>query len=484
MHIQTDVCIIGAGVIGCAIARELSRLDLSIVVLEKNSDVSEGTTKANSAIVHSGYDAKPGSLKARYNVAGNKLFKPWSEELDSPYLNNTSLVVTFSQAEFASLAELQARGRENGVTGLHILDEAALRQREPHIGPLACGALLAETGGICSPYELTSSLADHAAVNGVRFLRNCQVHAIRKTAEGFSLHTTAGTIDSRIVVNAAGVYADGINNQLSEDRFTITPRRGEYWMIDKTFGPTFAATIFQMPTAMGKGILVTPTVEGTVILGPTAEDIQDKEDTRTTAAKLEEILQVAAKSWADIPQRSFITSFAGLRAHVDRNDFIVGEAPDVPGLINAAGIESPGLTAAPAIAVELAELVRERLQAGPKTDFRDPVPKLPVFRNQNNAQRNALIASDPAYGRIICRCEQVSEAEIRAAIHRPVGATTVDGVKRRVRAGMGRCQGSFCLPRVLAILSEELGVSPLALTKYGRQSNILTGRIDDRQEVR
>lgn len=475
-----DICIIGGGVIGCAIARELSRYDLSVLLLEKHSDVAEGTTKANSAIVHAGFDAKPGSQKARTNVAGNRLFADWCRELDVPYRNNTSLVVAFAEQDLPGLHDLLERGLQNGVPGLSILNKDELRALEPNIAPSACGALLAETGGICCPYELTIALATQAVLNGVQLELNCQAAAVSRAADdSFVIDTNRGQFTSRILINAAGTYADQINNQLSEDKFTIIPRRGEYWMIDKTFGATFSATIFQVPTAMGKGVLVTPTVEGTMIIGPTAEDIEGREDVRTTAAGLEQILHIAAISWPAIPRRSFITTFAGIRAHTDRNDFILGESTDVPGLINAAGIESPGLTSAPVIGIELAQLAAGKLNARLKPEFLPPWKTVKNFRQMGNSERQAAIEANPAYGRIICRCEQISEAEIRAAIRRPVGATTVDGVKRRTRAGMGRCQGGFCTPRVLDILSEELGVSHLELTKFGGQSHILTGKVGE-----
>ena len=474
-----DVCIIGGGVIGCAIARELARYDLSIIVLEKHSDVSEGTSKANSAIVHAGYDAEPGTAKARLNVAGNHLFEDWCQELEVPFRRNTSLVVIFSADELPKLQALLARGQQNGVPGLSIIGQAELRDREPQLAPEACYALLAESGGICSPYELTIALAAQAAINGAEIRLNTKAKQVCRQENKFMIQTTQGSLESRILVNAAGVYADVINNQLSSDKFTITPRRGEYWMIDKTFGQSFSSTIFQLPTATGKGILVTPTVEGTVILGPTSEDIRDREDVRTTAVKLAEILRTAARTWPEIPDKSFITTFAGIRAHTDRGDFILGESSDVPGLINAAGIESPGLTAAPAIAAELSALAAGRLGARRKPVYLPAWPAARCFRTMDTAGRQEAIAEDPLFGRIVCRCEQVSEAEIRAAIRRPIGATTLDGIKRRTRAGMGRCQGGFCTPRVLSILSEELGVSPLEITKFGGSSRILAGQVGE-----
>lgn len=474
-----DACIVGGGVIGCAIARELSRWQLSLGLLEMNSDVAEGTSKANSAIVHSGYDAKPGSVKARMNVAGNKLFEPLCRELHVPYRRNTSLVVAFSEDGAAGLRELKARGELNGVEGLSILSRTQLRQREPAVGPAASGALLAATGGICSPYELTIALAAQAVLNGLDLQLNCRVGSVRHDGRWFHLQTSRGPVRCKVLINAAGVYADTIHNQLSRQPIEIIPRRGEYWLLDKAVGEVFSATMFQLPTAMGKGILVSPTVDGTMLLGPTAEDIDDKEDVRTTAPRLDEILRVAAITWPDLPRGQFITSFAGLRAHAPQGDFILGDVPDCPGLIDAAGIESPGLTAAPAIGIELARLAARRLNVPRRVDWRPAWQPPQPFRLMEMEARAQAVRGNPGWGRIICRCEQVTEAEIRAAINRPVGATTVDGIKRRTRAGMGRCQSSFCTPRVLAILSEELGISRLKLTKFGRGSRILTGRIGE-----
>ena len=474
-----DVAIIGAGIIGAAIARELARYNLSIAVFDQAEDISEGTTKANSAIVHSGYDAKQGSLKARFNIRGNQLFEAWCRELGAPFLRNTSLVLAFSDEEKTGLEKLLTRGRENGVPGLRIIGRSELREREPLVSPDAVGALLAETGGICSPYELAINLCEQAAANDVRFHLSCPVVRVKKASDcrGFELETGKGVFHAAIVINAAGVHADTINNQISAHTFSITARRGEYWMLDRAAGPAFRATVFQMPTAMGKGVLVTPTVEGTIIVGPTAADIPDKTDVRTTAAKLSEILRVARKTWPSMPDRQFITAFAGLRAHCDCDDFIVGEPPDAPGFFNVAGIESPGLTAAPAIAEAIAGQVVERLGASLRDLFRPgPVHPKPL-REMDAAERQAAVAADPAYGRVICRCETVSEAEVRAAIRRAPGARTVDGVKRRTRAGMGRCQGGFCLPRVLSILHDELGVPEIELTKAGYESKILAGTL-------
>lgn len=478
-----DVIVIGAGVVGCAIARELSRYALHVAVVDQASDVCEGTSKANSGIVHAGYDAQPGSLKAAYNVRGNPLIRRWADELQVPFCNNTSLVLAFDETERAGLTQLLDRGRQNGVAGLRLISGEEARHREKMINPQTEGALLAETGGIVSPYGLTIALAEHAFVNGVEFWLDCEVQTIGKlpvSEDGmarFELKTSRGLLKARSIVNAAGVFADVINNAVSEDRFTITARRGEYWMLDKRVGALFSATLFQLPTARGKGVLVTPTVEKTLIIGPTSEDIIDKMDTRTTLAKLDEICRVAARTWPGLPRDQFITTFAGLRAHCDRGDFIVGRSADVPGLYNAAGIESPGLTAAPAIALDMAALVAGDFAARLRSDFQPPPPPIRPFLGENPEVLDARIALDPQDGRIVCRCEQVSEAQIRQAIRRPLGARTLDGVKRRTRANMGRCQGSFCTPRVLEILAEELHMDETEVTKFGGHSQILTGHL-------
>lgn len=469
-----DVVIIGAGVIGCALARELARLEGRIAVVDRASDVCEGASKANSGIVHAGFDAEPGTAKARYNVRGNPLLAQWARELQVPYRNNTSLVLALAPDELPGLDILNQRGQQNGVSGLRLLSGEAVRAREPQVNPAVAGALLAETGGIVSPYHLTIALAEQAAINGVEFWLNCDVTRVSKHPAGhFCLDTSRGYLESRSLVNAAGVFADTINTFLSEDTFTITARRGEYWMLDKQVGAQFQTTLFQLPTAQGKGVLVTPTVEQTLILGPTSEWSADKQDTRTTAEKLSEIRRVAGRTCPDLPFDQAITSFSGLRAHCDRGDFILGRAVDVPGYYLAAGIESPGLTAAPAIAVDLAQLIAADFVLPAKTIFLPPPPPI----QPPGHELATWIARDPAFGRLVCRCEQVSEGVIRAAIRRPLGARTLDAVKRRTRAQMGRCQGGFCTPRILEILAEELAVPETALTKFGGRSWLLAGRV-------
>lgn len=477
-----DVIIIGGGVTGCGVARELSRFNASILLLEKTADICNGASKANTAIVHGGYDAKPRTNKARFNVEGNALFPALCRELDVPFQNNTSLVVSFGADGHDALESLKQRGEENGVQGLRIIERNELRSREPNIGGSAYEALLVPSGGIVCPYELTEAYAENAAANGVEFRRNAAVTGIERQADGcYRVDSARGAFLGRAVVNCAGVYADAINNMVSEDKLTIYPRRGQYYLVDKAYANAFHAAVFQLPTAMGKGILVAPTVDGTILLGPTAEDIDDKDDTATTAEGLQKVLEQARLTWEHIPARGFITTFAGIRAHCDRDDFVIGEAPDAPFFFNAAGIESPGLSSAPAIARHLASMIADRLTLVRNKRF-NPIHKgIAKFRNMTDAQRAEAIALNPDYAKIVCRCETVTEAEIREAIRRPVGARTLDGIKRRTRAGMGRCQAGFCTQRTLEILAEELKISPLAVTKCGGESKLVQGYLFDKE---
>ena len=470
-----DVIIIGGGVVGCAVARELSRYRVKTLLLEKTNDICNGQSKANTAIIHGGYDAKPGTLKAKFNVLGNAMFDRIHEELDVPVQWNTSLVVSFSLEDHPALEKLLEQGRQNGCRGeLRIIDETELRQREPNVGKEAKEALLVGAGGIVCPYELTVAFAENAVKNGAEFRRNAEVTAVSKLPNGhWQVVSAAGIFETRAVVNAAGIYSDVFNNMVSERKVRIHPRRGEYYILDKKYKDVFHAAMFQLPTKMGKGILVAPTVDGTVLIGPTAEDIEDKEDKRTTAEGLAKTLREAGRTWEHIPARGFITTFSGLRSTGDTGDFILGEAEDAPLFFNCCAIESPGLTSSPAIAKWTAERIADRLELAPNPAF-DPIRKaIPKFREMSDAERAAAIAANPDFGKVVCRCETVTEAEIRESIRRPVGARDIDGIKRRTRAGMGRCQAGFCTPRTVEILAEELGVSPLEVTKFGGDSRIL-----------
>jgi glycerol-3-phosphate dehydrogenase len=471
-----DAIVIGAGVIGCGIARELARWRLRIAVLEAGPDVASGASKANSGIVHAGHDAHPGSLKAKFNVEGSRLFADLSRELDFSFVRNGALVLCFEAKQIPRLEEMRACGRQNGVEGLTILGREQVLDMEPNLHPGIAGALFSPLGGICCPYEVTIALAENAAGNGVKFFFNHQVTALSKTGGLFALTTGQGNFAAKAVINAAGVHADEINNMLSAGKIDIIPRAGQYIIFDKKVGGLVQRTIFQLPTAMGKGVLVTPTVDGNLLIGPTAMDLQDKSDVATRAEAHQKILETAALSLKELPLRATISSFSGLRAHSPGDDFIIGWADDVDGLMNVAGIESPGLTSAPAIARHVAAMVSQKLRPAENHQFRSRRQATPKFRELDLEARQALIAANPRWGKVVCRCENVTEAEVVAAIRSVPGAGDLDGVKRRTRAGMGRCQGGFCSPQILQILARELRLPPTAVSKCGGGSQILLCR--------
>ena len=475
-ELNYDAAIIGGGVTGCAIARELSRYDLSICVIEREEDVCSGTSKANSAIVHAGYDAVPGSNKAIFNVEGNRIMEELSKELDFPFMRNGSLVLCFSEDDRPALKALYEKGVKNGVPGLSILTGDEVRAMEPNVTDEVVAALYAPTGGIVCPFGLTIALAENACDNGVEFLFNTEVKEIRKRENGYDLKTEDETIHAAYVINAAGVYADVFHNMVSEEKIHITPRKGDYCLLDKEAGTHVAHTIFQLPGKMGKGVLVTPTVHGNLLVGPTATDVDDREYTRTTAKELSDIMEKAAWGVKNVPFRQVITSFSGLRAHEDSDDFIIGEAPDAAGFFDAAGIESPGLTSAPAIGIHVAELVARKAKASRKESFHGTRKGILDPQKLSLSERAELIKENPRYGTIICRCEEVSEGEIVDAITRTLGAVSLDGIKRRVRAGMGRCQAGFCAPRTMEILARETNRKMEDICKNRAGSNILTGR--------
>ncbi len=470
---MVDIVIIGAGVSGCAIAREISRYKADVLVLEREEDVCCGTSKANSAIVHAGYDATNGSLMAKLNVAGSLLMPELARELDFAYEQNGSLVVMMSEEDRPALNKLYANGVANGVEGLRIVERDELVEMEPNISDEAVAALYAPTGGIVCPFGLTFALAENAARNGVKFQFDTEVTGIEKMDGGWRLTTSQGDVEARVVVNAAGVYADRLHNMVSDDAMTITPRRGDYFLLDHAAQGHVHNTIFQLPGKFGKGVLVAPTVHGNIIVGPTAIDIEDKEGVATTQAGLDEVRAKCGLAVKDVPLRQTITSFAGLRAHEVRHEFFIGEIK--PGFVDCAAIESPGLSSAPAIGRMVAGIVKGILGLEVDLSF-DPRRKGILDPKELDDQAHAaLIKENPAYGTVICRCETVTEGEIVDAIRRTPGARSVDGVKRRVRAGMGRCQGGFCSPRVMEILARELGVDQSAITKSGAGSELIVG---------
>lgn len=470
-----DVVVIGAGVIGCATARELSKFALNIAVLEANEDICTGQSKANTALVHGGYDPKPGTLKAKFNALGSKMMPRICEQLEVPYQNNTAMVISFDDEQNFELEKLLERGRENGVPDLSIIDRAEVLKREPNISKLVNGALLVGNGAIVCPYELTQAYAENAANNGVLFYRDSKVVDIIYEKDGtYRIVTATMEIVGKAVINCAGTNSDFINNLVSQRKYTIHPRRGEYYLLDKKYENEFHATIFQLPTKMGKGVLIAPTADGTILIGPSAEDISDKEDKKTTAYGLETVLEMARKTWPDIPTRGYISTFAGVRAHCGEDDFILGEVADAPLFFNALGIESPGLSAAPAIGQSLAEAVASALKADFNPNFEPKRKSIPKFRDMSNEKRAEQIAENPTFAHVVCRCENITELEIREAIARPVGVRTLDGIKHVTRAGMGRCQGGFCTSRIIDIMCDELGIDPMEVTKSGKGSELLS----------
>ena len=474
-----DVIIIGAGVSGAATARELSRYKVNACVIEKEEDVCCGTSKANSAIVHAGYDAATGSLMAKLNVRGNQMMEQLAKDLDFPFKKNGSLVVCLHEEDMPNLQALYERGVANGVKDLRILNREELRAMEPNISDDAYAALYAPTAGIVCPFNLNIAMAENACENGVEFKFDTEVSGLHPIEGGWAIETNQGTFETKYVVNAAGVYADKLHNMVSAKKIHITPRRGDYCLLDKTAGDLVSKTIFALPGKFGKGILVAPTVHGNLILGPTALDIEDKEGTNTTREGLDQVIAKCGMNVKNIPMRSVITSFAGLRAHEDGHEFLIGELEDAPGFIDCAGIESPGLTSSPAIGEMVAEILREKLNLEKNENFVATRKGVLDPDSLSKEERIELIRKNPAYGNIICRCEMITEGEILDAIHRPLGAKSLDGVKRRTRAGMGRCQAGFCSPRTMEILARERHVSMFDITKSGGDSKIVVGTNKD-----
>ena len=474
-----DVVVIGAGVSGCAVARELSRYQAKVCVVEKEEDVCCGTSKANSAIVHAGYDAEPGTLKAKLNVRGNEMMEVLSEELDFPFRRNGSLVLCLNEKDYGGLEKLYNKGIANGVKGLRILNREEVLEMEPNVSEDVYAALYAPTGGIVCPFLMNIAFAENASVNGVEFRLDTEVTEIKKNDSSWIIKTDKGELETACVVNAAGVYADVFHNMVSSRSIHITPRRGDYCLLDKSAGGHVGRTVFSLPGKFGKGVLVTPTVHGNLLVGPTAIDIENREGTNTTRAGLDEVISKASMSVRNIPFRQVITSFAGLRAHEDGDDFIIGEVEDAEGFFDCAGIESPGLTSAPAIGEMVAGLIRDKMNFVEKEDFLSRRKGILNPNTLSEEQRNALIKEKPAYGSIVCRCEMITEGEILDAIHRPLGARSLDGVKRRTRAGMGRCQAGFCSPKTMEILARELKKDKSEITKSGGRSKVILGTDKD-----
>ena len=470
-----DVVVIGGGVIGGLILRELTKYQLNVCLLEKASDVAMGESKANSGIVHAGFDAPIGSLKAKFNVEGNKMMQSVCADLGVKFRRNGSLVVAFTEEEIAALHALKERGEINGVDGLEVIDQARLRQMEKNIACEALAALYAPTGGIVCPYELTIAAIGNAMDNGATLMTDFEVSAIEQTENGYLVKSEDGqAVEAKLIINCAGLHSGKITEMVGDNDIKIGARKGEYILLDRESGDFVSHTLFFTPTKLGKGILVTQTVDNNILLGPTAEEGNDS--TETSANGLAFVIEKARKMCKNPPLFNTITSFAGVRAFSNRHDFIIEESKSAKGVIHCAGIESPGLTSAPAIAKFVVEtLVSGILPLERNEEFNGTRKPDYFFKNLSMAEKNEIIKKDPSYGKIICRCEQVTEGEILRAIRENPPAKDIDGVKRRTRSGMGRCQGGFCQPYVAELIAKERGIALEEVTKNGKGAYLLTG---------
>lgn len=446
-----DVAIIGSGIVGAACAYRLSRFNLKTVVIEKNNDVCCGTTKANSAIIHAGYDPKPNTLMARLNVEGSKMTQEICEKLAIPYKQIGSLVAAFSEEEAKTIEELYQRGVKNGVQGVKVIGKDELKKLEPNISDEAVCALYAPTAAIVNPWEYGLAMAETAVRNGTEIMLEAEVTGIDKNKNSWNIHTAKGDIEAEYVINAAGVNSDDIHNMVAEETFRILPSAGEYYLLDKSEGTRVSHIVFQCPNKEGKGTLVAPTVHGNLIVGPNSVS-GDKEDISTKTASLDFIRETASKSVPSIAFRENIRNFTGIRANSTINDFIIEFAAE--HFLDLAGIKSPGLSAAPAIAKMAEEMLIENgLEAVEKENFIDKRTHI-VFKHLSAPVKNQVIYQNPAYGRVICRCETITEGEIIAALNSPIPPVSLDGIKRRAGSGMGRCQGGFCGPKILEIMAK------------------------------
>ena len=477
---EYDVIIIGCGVTGAAAAYMLSKYRLNVAVLEAENDVAIGTSKANSAIIHAGYDPVPGTLMARLNVEGNKLVGEISKQLHVPISHCGSLVIAFSDSELEHLKKLYDRGIKNGVPELYLLDREETLKEEPNLSEEVCGSLYAKTASVISPWDLTLAMAEVAVKNGTDLFLNTKVNAITKEDGIFTVTAESGnTFKGKYIVNAAGVYSDVVHEMIGEKEFTVNPTKGEYCLLDKSEGTRVKHVIFQCPNELGKGVLVGPTVHGNLIVGPNAEPGTGRDDKANTSKALDFVKKTALRSVPSISFRENIRNFAGVRANTEFDEFLIGESKTVKGFLNLAGIKSPGLTASPAIGKYACELLETMgLELVEKDDF-DNTREVIRFKELSAEEKNDLIKKDPRYGRVICRCETVTEGEIVASLHEVIPARSIAGVKRRCNAGMGRCQGGFCSPRVAAIIARELGIDETEILEDRAESYVLIGKLKE-----
>ena len=475
-----DCIIIGAGIIGTAISRELSKYKGNFLVLERFNDVSCGTTKANSGIVHAGFDAKIGSRKAFFNVKGARMYEKLAKELEFPYKKNGAFVLAFDDDKDKVLESLLENAKANGVDNCEILSGDEIRKIEPNVSGNVTKGLYAKDSGIVSPYEMCIAMAENACSNGVKYEFLKEVINVKKVDNYFEIECSDKTkYQTKVLINSSGVHSDEINNMLSDVKYHITPRKGEYVLLDKEYSFYTKTTLFQLPTKMGKGILVAPTTHSNIIVGPNAYDTNSKDETFTTFEGLKEVWKKGTMSVPTLNKGGIITQFSGNRAHEESGDFIVGFSSDVKGLYNLIGIESPGLASSPAISEYAVNEIKDYLKLDKNNDFNPYRKAIKKIANASSSELKELIKENPLYGHVICRCEQVSEAEIVEAIHRVPGAKDLDGIKRRTRAGMGRCQMGFCTPKIIEIIARELNEDIATVTKRGGNSNIIVSKIKE-----
>ena len=466
-----DIIVIGAGVVGCSIARELSKYNLDVLVVEKNSDVSEGVSKGNSGIVHAGYNEKIGTLKAKLNIEGNKIFDDLSRDLQFPFKRNGAFILAFSDEEMKTLESLKENGEKLGVEGLEILTREEALNIEPNLNKEIVGVLNVKTSGIVSPYEMTIALAENAAENGVEFKLNSKVTNIEKISEGYKVTlNNKELVSGKLIINASGLEGAFLNNLVSMSKREINPVKGEYCLFDKVAGAMINKTLFQVPSKLSKGVLVTPTAEGNLLVGPNAVEGKTLE---TSREGIDEILDKSKKSLEELPVARILNTFSGIRPKTKGGDFIIEEVEDAKNFINVIGIDSPGLTAAPAIGVYVVNMIKERLDLVEKKNFKKTREKIVRFAELSLEEKNKLIKEKPAYGHMVCKCEFVTEGEIVEAIHRTIPALTVDAIKRRTRASMGGCQGIGCTLPISKILSRELGIDISDINKNSEGSPVI-----------
>ena len=466
-----DIIVIGAGVVGCSIARELSKYNLDVLVVEKNSDVSEGISKGNSGIVHAGYNEKIGTLKAKLNIEGNKIFDDLSRDLQFPFKRNGAFILAFSDEDMNILESLKENGEKLGVEGLEILTREEALNIEPNLNKEIVGVLNVKTSGIVSPYEMTIALAENAAENGVEFKLNSKVTNIEKISEGYKVTlNNKELVSGKLIINASGLEGAFLNNLVSMTKREINPVKGEYCLFDKVAGAMINKTLFQVPNKLSKGVLVTPTAEGNLLVGPNAVEGKTLE---TSREGIDEILDKSKKSLEELPVARILNTFSGIRPKTKEGDFIIEEVEDAKNFINVIGIDSPGLTAAPAIGVYVVNMIKERLDLVEKKNFKKTREKIVRFAELSLKEKNKLIKEKPAYGHMVCKCEFVTEGEIVEAIHRPIKALTVDAIKRRTRASMGGCQGIGCTLPISKILSRELGIDINDINKNSEGSPVI-----------